>query len=590
MDGDFISKRSVNNSSSNNINSSTPNSSTRSLNNSIIDSNKSNNNAINNISYKENEEMTSKYEKDIKDDIRILSRALAKRDEVRTASRKAFQTLDKDCKTAVGQTLKRLIKAERENNFIRNAVLEKFEATLEKFDVEFDVNDFISMYKDPEHALVLQAQALNILNDVNREQEKKIFESQLNQSNNCQTTNRTSNSNNNGNINDLKSPTSANASSRSTSTTAWSDVSYASSEGNSAVATASSGVNHSTTNNNSGLSNSNSVASEDSQISSSSFLQNVFGSASSLFNPNGNSSQSNYPSTQRDKDRDRHRDKQDVDVKHHHKDGHKEKSRDNHPSTTPLSSKFSKLNIFQSRDKNKEKVGNRDHGDSFSSPPPTHPLHSVDIGMNADVDSDKASEKSADKSSDVQGITLQIEYYITSIFYSKRGFQQIIPQTNSTHSELFPSPTKDSFASSEFGNVAAVDVLNHCLQTASMTPLDTRNRSVSNSSTGSNYSYDRSPSPSAFSATNTDSVSKIGSSRVGSPSLQASAGDAANICGTTNSVDIRKASQVSLEEAVAWLVINVNSLQLRTIFITVLNKFRSKKVKSILNMCVMFDD
>jgi chromosome segregation ATPase len=117
--------------------------------------------------FRESEELTLRYERDIKDDIRGISRALAARDEVLLASRRAFENLDRDCKRAIGSSLKKLISRERETNAARNAVLDKLESTIDKFDVEGDITEFILSSREPDGALILHSQALNILGDLN---------------------------------------------------------------------------------------------------------------------------------------------------------------------------------------------------------------------------------------------------------------------------------------------------------------------------------------------------------------------------------------------------------------------------------------
>lgn len=117
---------------------------------------------------RESEELTLRYERDIKDDIRGISRALTARDEVLLASRKAFENLDRDCKRVIGSSLKKLISRERETNAARNAVLDKLEDTIDKFDVDSDITEFILTSREPETALILHSQALNILGDLNQ--------------------------------------------------------------------------------------------------------------------------------------------------------------------------------------------------------------------------------------------------------------------------------------------------------------------------------------------------------------------------------------------------------------------------------------
>lgn len=117
---------------------------------------------------RETEETLGRCERDIKEDIRGLLKALSSRDQVMTASRRAYQKLDRECKRSIGSTLKKLIIREKEAAAARMAALVKLEASVDEIDVEGDVADFIAHHKGsgPDSALILSSQALSILGDL----------------------------------------------------------------------------------------------------------------------------------------------------------------------------------------------------------------------------------------------------------------------------------------------------------------------------------------------------------------------------------------------------------------------------------------
>jgi hypothetical protein len=114
---------------------------------------------------KETEEVIAKNEREIKDDVRQLLRALSNRDQVLTAGRRAFQRLDHECKAAICYTLKRVAEKEKENNDIKSMVLEKFDRSVKDVQVEEDINQFVLKYQSEGGALMLSTQALTLLGD-----------------------------------------------------------------------------------------------------------------------------------------------------------------------------------------------------------------------------------------------------------------------------------------------------------------------------------------------------------------------------------------------------------------------------------------
>lgn len=121
---------------------------------------------------KESEDMISRYEREISEDIRSLFRAIQARDKKLVAGRKAFQTLTRDCKQSVATSLKKLITHEKELNISRNAILDKLEETVNKMNVEEDITDFILTSRNPENSLILCSQAIQAVADLNPAFEK----------------------------------------------------------------------------------------------------------------------------------------------------------------------------------------------------------------------------------------------------------------------------------------------------------------------------------------------------------------------------------------------------------------------------------
>ena len=121
---------------------------------------------------RETEETARRLEAEIKEDIRGLLRALSNRDQVLTASRRAYQKLDKECKKSVGNTLKKLIIREKEAASARMNALLKLEAAVEEIDIDSDISDFIQHHKtdrqgtSADSALILSSTALSILGDL----------------------------------------------------------------------------------------------------------------------------------------------------------------------------------------------------------------------------------------------------------------------------------------------------------------------------------------------------------------------------------------------------------------------------------------
>lgn len=111
-------------------------------------------------------ENRQKYEKELRDDINTLLKAIAHRDQVLSATRRAFQKLDRECKRAIHYTLKKVLDKELDSLEAQKAAIENFSRAVEVVNVEEDVDSFIQNFNHEEGALVLSSQALNLLGDL----------------------------------------------------------------------------------------------------------------------------------------------------------------------------------------------------------------------------------------------------------------------------------------------------------------------------------------------------------------------------------------------------------------------------------------
>lgn len=117
---------------------------------------------------KEIEDSLAKCDRDLREDARLLLKAIEARDQIQSASRKAFQKLDYDCKTIVANCLKKIVARERESAQARLAVLEKLQCNVDNIDIENDIADFIVSNRSDDSELLLSSQALSIMSDLNK--------------------------------------------------------------------------------------------------------------------------------------------------------------------------------------------------------------------------------------------------------------------------------------------------------------------------------------------------------------------------------------------------------------------------------------
>ena len=101
----------------------------------------------------------------VRSDVRSLLRIIANRDQIYLASRKALQSLDRECKHMVGIALKALIRREQEAQSAKTTVLEKLHHAVNSIDTDADEQDFIDIYKSSGEGISLSSQALSIMSD-----------------------------------------------------------------------------------------------------------------------------------------------------------------------------------------------------------------------------------------------------------------------------------------------------------------------------------------------------------------------------------------------------------------------------------------
>jgi hypothetical protein len=107
-----------------------------------------------------------KHEKEMSEEIRSLLKSISNRDQVLSASRRAFQKLDRECKRAVYYTLRKILDKEKENFEFKKMHLDKLDRSLSKVNIEEDMNTFIDTYQYEEGSLVLNSHALSLLSDL----------------------------------------------------------------------------------------------------------------------------------------------------------------------------------------------------------------------------------------------------------------------------------------------------------------------------------------------------------------------------------------------------------------------------------------
>ena len=123
---------------------------------------------------RETDEQISRVEREYNEQISFFLRAINRKDSVSSASRRAYQHLDRECKESMLSTLRSFIELEREYVDSRNRTLNKLEEAVENIDIDTDTNEFISgqaidinyNIDDSDGPLLLRGEALRILDDV----------------------------------------------------------------------------------------------------------------------------------------------------------------------------------------------------------------------------------------------------------------------------------------------------------------------------------------------------------------------------------------------------------------------------------------
>lgn len=115
------------------------------------------------------EELISKQEKEIRDNVRDLLATLSHRDQIYTASRRAYQKLNKECKLIIYTTLKKIIEREKDALIARQRVVDKLEEKVNAINIDLDEAEFIQSHISDypnQGELILHSQALSILGDI----------------------------------------------------------------------------------------------------------------------------------------------------------------------------------------------------------------------------------------------------------------------------------------------------------------------------------------------------------------------------------------------------------------------------------------
>lgn len=115
---------------------------------------------------RENEDFIGKFEKEIKEEARGIMKAIAHRDSISSAARRAFQKLDNECKNVIYLTLKKMLDKELESNESKTMVLEKFTSTIKTVSIEEDAHNFVEKHMYEGGALEYGSQALSMLSDL----------------------------------------------------------------------------------------------------------------------------------------------------------------------------------------------------------------------------------------------------------------------------------------------------------------------------------------------------------------------------------------------------------------------------------------
>jgi hypothetical protein len=112
------------------------------------------------------EDSITRIERELREDVRLLIKTIEQRDNVLAASRRAFQKLHRECRRAAQISILKIAEKEQEQAEQRRLVLEKLTNSVKAVDIDHDERELVENYSGREGALVLNSQALSLLNDL----------------------------------------------------------------------------------------------------------------------------------------------------------------------------------------------------------------------------------------------------------------------------------------------------------------------------------------------------------------------------------------------------------------------------------------
>jgi hypothetical protein len=123
---------------------------------------------------KEADDAITKCDAQLEEDKRALRQSIMNRDQVRSASRKAFQRLDKDCKSCLESALRKIVIRERESIDEKLGAITALESKVENIRCDADINKFIALKRCEGCDMIQYSQALNVISDNKRKKYPEI--------------------------------------------------------------------------------------------------------------------------------------------------------------------------------------------------------------------------------------------------------------------------------------------------------------------------------------------------------------------------------------------------------------------------------
>lgn len=121
---------------------------------------------------KEIDELIAKQERETKEFARTLLQSIAEKDKISSATRRAYQQLNREVLESIDVTLQKIHARESESHGAKTLALEKLGIAVAELNTTRDEEEYISNYTSPD-ALVLSSQALSILGDIQLMDEQK---------------------------------------------------------------------------------------------------------------------------------------------------------------------------------------------------------------------------------------------------------------------------------------------------------------------------------------------------------------------------------------------------------------------------------